>query len=85
MPTVIAGEGDFVLSAVKEIRVTEQFASLGQHIKKCQMTEFKEDCLSRETPRKCLNYLKIFISGTDKNLKFLNFHSSFTDLTTTSF
>ena len=54
--------------------MTEQFASLGHHIKKCQMTEFKEDCLSRETLRKCLNDLKIFISGDSiLLLKLFNF------------
>ena len=48
MPIVLEGEGDYALSSVKDIRVTEEFAGLGGEITHCQTGEFRADCVSRK-------------------------------------
>ena len=41
------GEGNYALTAIKSIRVTEDFTGLGERTTKCQTGEFRADCLTR--------------------------------------
>ena len=44
VPVVLHGEGNYGLTDVKEIKVTEEFLSLGQATTDCQSQQFKADC-----------------------------------------
>ena len=46
-PIVLQGEGHYALTAIKEIKVTEEFLGLGQEVTSCQTKEFWADCVSR--------------------------------------
>ena len=41
------GNGSYALSAVKEMRISDDFLSLGQDFTKCQVQEAYEDCTTR--------------------------------------
>ena len=41
------GEGNYALTDIKEIQVTEEFLGLGQEVTSCQTKEFRADCVSR--------------------------------------
>ena len=47
MQIVLQGEGHYTLTAVKDIKVTEEFLGLGQEVTKCQTKEARADCVSR--------------------------------------
>ena len=47
MPLVLEGEGDFSLTAIKEVRVTGEFLGLGHTVTRCQTEELRADCVSR--------------------------------------
>ena len=47
MPVVLLGEGDFSLTDVKDIKVTEEFLGLGEEITNCQTEEQRADCVTR--------------------------------------
>ena len=48
MPTILHGQGDFVLSNIKKIEVTEEFVGLGQTVTRCQSEEYRVDCEARK-------------------------------------
>ena len=48
MPLTLYGEGHYVLTAIKSIRVTEDFTGLGERTTNCQTGEFRADCLTRK-------------------------------------
>ena len=48
MPIVLEGEGHYALTAIKDIKVTEEFVGLGQEITRCQTKEFRADCVTRK-------------------------------------
>ena len=41
------GNGSYALSAVKEMRISDDFLSLGQDFTNCQVQEAYEDCTTR--------------------------------------
>ena len=43
MPIVIKEEGHYVLTDLKDVRVTEEFLGLGQEVTKCQNVEFRTE------------------------------------------
>ena len=45
---VLAGEGHYAITAVKDIKVRASYLGLGQEITKCQTEETKSDCLTRK-------------------------------------
>ena len=47
MPIVLQGEGHYALTAIKDIKVTEEFVGLGQEITRCQTKELRADCVTR--------------------------------------
>ena len=47
VPLVLEGEGDFSLTAIKEVRVTGEFLGLGHTVTRCQTEELRADCVSR--------------------------------------
>ena len=47
MPITLYGEGDYALTDIKSIRVTEDFTGLGETTTNCQTEEFRADCLAR--------------------------------------
>ena len=47
MPIELQGEGHYALTAVKDIKVTEEFLGLGQEVTRCQTKEARADCVSR--------------------------------------
>ena len=47
MPLVVQGEGHYALTAVKDIKVTEDYQGLGQEVTRCQTKEARADCVSR--------------------------------------
>ena len=42
MPIVLEEEGHYVLTDLKDVRVTEEFLGLGQEITNCQNVEFRQ-------------------------------------------
>ena len=52
---VLQGEGKYVLSAIKDIEVTEQFLGLGDTVTLCQTEEYRVDCLSSKYREKVLS------------------------------
>ena len=48
VPLTLYGEGHYVLTAIKSIRVTEDFTGLGERTTNCQTGEFRADCLTRK-------------------------------------
>ena len=48
MPITLYGEGNYVLTDIKSIRVTEDFTGLGERTTNCQTGEFRADCLTRK-------------------------------------
>ena len=54
VPIVLEGEGHYALTAVKDIRVTEEFVGLGQGITHCQTEDFRADCVTRKLREKIL-------------------------------
>ena len=42
MPIVLEEEGHYVLTDLKDVRVTEEFLGLGREITKCQNVEFRQ-------------------------------------------
>ena len=44
MPLVLYGEGNYALTDIKEIKVTEEFLSLGRTITGCQSQQYRADC-----------------------------------------
>ena len=55
---VLQGEGKYVLSAIKDIEVTDQFVQLGDTVTRCQTVEHKVDCQSRRFKEKVLSQCK---------------------------
>ena len=47
VPITLYGEGNYALTAIKSISVTEEFLGLGERTTNCQTEEFRADCLSR--------------------------------------
>ena len=47
VPIVLQGEGHYALTAIKDIRVTEELVGLGQEVTRCQTREARADCESR--------------------------------------
>ena len=47
MPLVLQGEGHYALTAIKDIKVTEELLGLGQEVTRCQTKEARADCVSR--------------------------------------
>ena len=47
-PVLHFGEGSYAISAVKEIKVTEEYIQLDKNILKCQNKETFENCTTRE-------------------------------------
>ena len=43
------------MSAIKDIRVTEEFLGLGEGVTQCQTKEFRTDCLSRKYQEEVLS------------------------------
>ena len=54
VPIILEGEGHYALTAVKDIRVTEEFVGLGQGITHCQTEDFRADCVTRKLREKIL-------------------------------
>ena len=44
---MLTGGGDYVISAIRDITVTEEFLGLDRTVTKCQMEEYRADCLTR--------------------------------------
>ena len=44
---MLEGEGHYALTAIKDIKVTEEFVGLGQEVTRCQTKEARADCVSR--------------------------------------
>ena len=44
---MLTGGGDYVISAIRDITVTEEFLGLDRAVTKCQMEEYRADCLTR--------------------------------------
>ena len=44
---MLEGEGHYALTAIKDIKVTEEFLGLGREITRCQTRESRADCVSR--------------------------------------
>ena len=42
MPIVLEDEGHYVLTDLKDVRVTEEFLGLGRDITRCQNVEFRQ-------------------------------------------
>ena len=51
-PLKLNGEGTYALSAVKEIKVTDDFLSLDMATRKCQEKESFEDCITMQYLRR---------------------------------
>ena len=47
MPITLYGEGHYVLTDIKSIRVTEDFTGLRETTTNCQTEQFRADCLTR--------------------------------------
>ena len=47
VPLTLYGEGHYVLTAIKSIKVTEDFTGLGERTTNCQTEEFRADCHTR--------------------------------------
>ena len=47
IPIVLFGEGNYALTDIKQIKVTEDFLSLGEEMTKCQDVEEYNHCLTR--------------------------------------
>ena len=47
VPITLYGEGNYALTDIKSIRVTEDFTGLGETTTNCQTEEFRADCLTR--------------------------------------
>ena len=46
-PLILHSNGSYALSAVKEMRISEDFMSLGKDLTKCQVQEEYEECSTR--------------------------------------
>ena len=57
-PLSLSGEGNYALTAVKEIAVTEAFLGLDEKDKKCQSEETPEDCWMKNYLKEGLNNCK---------------------------
>ena len=44
VPVVVYGGGNYALTDIKEIKVTEEFLSLGPAITDCESRQFRSDC-----------------------------------------
>ena len=55
VPLMLEGEGHFVLTAIKDIEVTEEFVGLGHTVTRCQEEEFRLDCQARKYREKVLS------------------------------
>ena len=55
MPIILYGEGHYVLTAIKSIRVTEDFLGLGERTTNCQTEESRADCLTRKYQAKLVD------------------------------
>ena len=47
-PISVYGEGSYAISAVKEIKVTDEFLGLDEDVRKCQNKEALENCTARQ-------------------------------------
>ena len=54
MPITLYGEGNYALTDIKSIRVTEDFTGLGERTTNCQTEEFRADCLTRNYQAKAV-------------------------------
>ena len=54
VPIVLQGEGHYALTAIKDIRVTEELVGLGQEVTRCQTREARADCVTRRHRQKIL-------------------------------
>ena len=48
VPIILRGEGDYALTDIRTIQVTEEFLGLGEEITQCQTNENRGDCVSRK-------------------------------------
>ena len=55
MPIVLSGEGDYSLTDVKDIKVTQEFEGLGEETTHCQSAEYMADCVTRQHGDKVLD------------------------------
>ena len=53
-PLQLFGDGNYALSNVKEIKVSESFLNLESKVKKCQTQELLEECTSRQFMEKMI-------------------------------
>ena len=57
-PLILFGEGNYALTDVKEIDVTEEYLGLDENIKHCQNRETFQQCQAREYIRNGLEKCK---------------------------
>ena len=55
VPLQLNGEGNYVLTDIKNIEVTEEFVGLGRTVTRCQTEEFRLDCQARRQKEKVLS------------------------------
>ena len=55
IPIIVFGEGNYALTDIKQIKVTEDFLSLGEQKTKCQDVEEYNHCLTRIYGQKILD------------------------------
>ena len=55
VPLVLSGEGHFSLTGVKEVKVSQEFAGLGEETTRCQTDQFRADCLTGKYLAKALH------------------------------
>ena len=79
-PLILSDEGNYALSAVKEIEVTDDFLGLKLSKRKCQNDEKYEDCTTRKYLQKiqshcqCIPYqLKNFTIPNQVELSLITF------------
>lgn len=49
MPIIIEQEGHYILTDLKDVRVTEEFLGLGQEVTKCQNVEYRTEFSTSES------------------------------------
>ena len=55
VPIILYGEGNYALTDIKSIRVTEDFLGLGERTTNCQTEESRADCLTRKYQAKLVD------------------------------
>ena len=54
---MLEGEGHYALTAIKDIKVTEEFLGLGQEVTRCQTRQSRADCVSRRYEEQVLTFV----------------------------